>query len=327
MFCPSSLSDHHREIYNFHVNRLVKYPPRLQDPSLLCRGNWGGWWRQPASPGYPAVFQGCRNLVLALAQDLPVLDNELLPCLITAVQKTTYPIRVNQTRAQGREPQAWDHKSALHHSLALCCTSSCWEARWPFSSLWKTYKLEHRAMPTWMDYFCTSAYSHGPSAGFGTALPSVGVIDPGQLQHLCLGSCFHWDTLDAFSLPCLKSGQMSVLTPKGRKGALCLVIIVLSVLRSSIAKQQGNALVFVNSHTRQYNSPHFPTCFGPAGDSHLLSKSWQRFHCRARPPQRLLYVPKRWVTLLTSVQGCDCLWNVAVNIVNLNTHDWEPFFF
>lgn len=153
------------------------------------------------------------------------------------------------------EPQASDHEPTLPDSLALCCTSSLSEARWTFSFLWKTDKLEHRGMPTWM-YYYTSAHSHGPSLGkgFGTALPIVGLIDPGQLQHLCLGSSFHWesfgcfhrDSLDAFSLPCLKWGHMSVLTPRQRqkKGyALCLVIIVLSVPTSNITKQQGNALL------------------------------------------------------------------------------------
>lgn len=87
------------------------------------------------------------------------------------------------------EPQASDHEPTLPDSLALCCTSSLSEARWTFSFLWKTDKLEHRGMPTWM-YYYTSAHSHGPSLGkgFGTALPIVGLIDPGQLQHLCLGS-------------------------------------------------------------------------------------------------------------------------------------------
>lgn len=36
--------------------------------------------------------------------------------------------------------------------------------------------------------------------------------------------------------------EMSMLTPKDRKGDLCLMITVLSMPRSSIAKQQGNGL-------------------------------------------------------------------------------------
>lgn len=81
-------------------------------------------------------------------------------------------------------------------------------------------------MPTWM-YYYTSAHSHGPSSGrgCGTALPSVGLVDPGQLQHLYLGSYFHWesfgcfhgDSLDAFSLPCLKWGQCQCSPPKAKK--------------------------------------------------------------------------------------------------------------
>lgn len=45
-------------------------------------------------------------------------------------------------------------------------------------------KLEHRLMLIWL-YYCTSADSYGPGSGrFGTVLPSVGLIDPGQPHHL-----------------------------------------------------------------------------------------------------------------------------------------------
>lgn len=214
---------------NFHVNRLVKYsPPRLQVPSVLYKGKWGGWWRQPDGPGYPTIFQSCRTLVLGMPQDLLVLDDEILPCLTTAVQKSKCAIRVHQTRAP-----SFRHEPTLPDSLALCCTSSLSEARWTFSFLWKTDKLEHRRMPTWM-YYYTSAHSHGPSVGkgFGTALPIVGLIDPGQLQHLCLGSSFHWesfgcfhgDSLDAFSLPCLKWGHVSAHPPPKAEKGLCSVL-------------------------------------------------------------------------------------------------------
>ena len=87
VFCPSSPHDHYREIRdNFHVDRLVEYSlPRLQDPSVLHGGNWGGGWRQPASPGYTAIFQGCHTLVLGMPSsprrssfgwwDPPLLDH------------------------------------------------------------------------------------------------------------------------------------------------------------------------------------------------------------------------------------------------------------
>lgn len=161
-----------------------------------------------------------------MPQDLPGLNDEIPSCLIKVVKKSKCLIRVHPDQSTRAErSQTLDLVSTLHDRLELC---SCSAAKWTFSSPWKTHKLEHRLMLIWL-YYCTSAHSHGPGSGrFGTVLPSMRLIDPGQPQDLHWGSSFHGESFGCFhrehtcSLPCLKWEQMSVFTPKGRKRAtLC----------------------------------------------------------------------------------------------------------
>lgn len=117
--------------------------------------------------------------------------------------------------------------------------------------------------------------------------------------------------------------NVSAHPQRQKKGyTLCLVIIVLSMPYNT-TKQQGNALG-LQIHIQ--DGTNCPTCFVPAL-THIWSPNPSSFHCRDQPIPRL---PKccsyTWAVASSGFEyRCDCFWNVAVNIVNLNKQLWWPF--
>lgn len=247
MFSPSSPSDHYKEIYEkFYVNRLVKdSPPRLQDPSLIYKGNWGD------SPGYPAIFQGCRTLVLGIPQDLPVMGDENLLCLIAAVWKHRCPISVHQTRAQGRDPPGFRPQLYIARQPGIVLHELSFRSKTDIFLPLKDIQARARRHANVDIPLHFSSFTQPPlRQGFWHCTPQCGINRSRTASASLLRELFPLGKLWVFpqgQFGCVLSDMpergtnVSAHPQRQKKGyALCLVIIALSVPTSNIAKQRGN---------------------------------------------------------------------------------------
>lgn len=220
VLCLSSPSHHYREIYeNFYVNRLSTVHPGCWTPLPSMKGikDGGGgnqivqdilWYSRAAiswSRACPETFQfWMMKSSIGWSKQF---------------RRARVPVEFIRLEHKAESPKLQNVN--LHRTTAWHCVQKQ-EEHFP---LWKMYKLDHRDMPKWSCCY-TSAHSHGPSSGQGvaTALCSAELT----LHPLCLESSFHWESSGfsteavqmLFSLPCLKWGQMSVLTSRQKKDSV-----------------------------------------------------------------------------------------------------------